>query len=68
METLRKPLPSTFRVTGFRSAAKDLQRIIKSDYMSSLFGEEFVREEGNEVLKNLTWLVAFIYFRSHVYM
>jgi tRNA (cytosine34-C5)-methyltransferase len=40
METLRQPLPSTFRITGFRSHATELLRIIKSDYLHEIVNIE----------------------------
>ncbi|ESN96523.1 hypothetical protein HELRODRAFT_68497, partial [Helobdella robusta] len=36
MEALLRPLPCTFRVTGFKSHAKDMLSIVKKDYLNNL--------------------------------
>lgn len=36
MDTLRQPLPSTIRITGFRSHAKEMLRILKQEYTAAM--------------------------------
>lgn len=41
LQTMRKPLPATFRITGSRNQAQELLKIIKGKYFDNIIGKDF---------------------------
>lgn len=50
MEILKRPLPITFRITSYKSFAKELLKTLKESYFKYL--DEIVREENGELVKS----------------
>eukprot|EP00918_Siedleckia_nematoides_P065951 GHVU01143434.1.p1 GENE.GHVU01143434.1~~GHVU01143434.1.p1 ORF type:complete len:849 (+),score=142.06 GHVU01143434.1:201-2747(+) len=51
MTALRTPLPTTFRVTGFKTEAKEVLKIIKSDYLNKIVKAE----SDDNVIQRIPW-------------
>ena len=50
METLKKPLPITFRITSYKSFAKELLKTLKEKHFKYL--DEIVKEDNGELVKS----------------
>ncbi|ORY05842.1 S-adenosyl-L-methionine-dependent methyltransferase [Basidiobolus meristosporus CBS 931.73] len=54
LETLKTPLPVTFRITGSRSHAQELRRILETEYIPRLKGI-VIEGESVEPPRHLSW-------------
>ncbi|KAK3086920.1 hypothetical protein FSP39_025437 [Pinctada imbricata] len=52
INTLKEPLPVTFRITGSRGEASEMRNIIKTEFISDLLGKD---EDGKQPVTCLNW-------------